>query len=390
MSTRYDAELKHHTTAFSSCLRNTASIIIHYNQTHTANTLFSTHSLRCTCKLQGKRLAQPYDKALISRLQCHLHAGIGTPKYRLPQRLFVGWSRVSSPPFLLIIMKLHVFLIVIISLATLSSQTEAKVTITIDGAEISVVDKDQSTANEPTVLSFPNTLATSLEADQHQKVLFKFTIRNTANKEAIKAHQTFVQFSNKQTQKKVVLIAEASNSDSQYRLDLPVSTSASNFGHSSGAYDITLFVGDASISNPTSWNVGSIKLTFAKGGETGKSIASWMKQSYDPLPVITHEFRQPEKRPPSVVSDAFTVLAIIPLILLIGIWLKLGVNFSDFPFSLASLGFHTGLTLIFAIFFCFWTTMNMFTTLKCLSGVVLVTSISGHSLLKTLAAKKGH
>ena len=192
---------------------------------------------------------------------------------------------------------------------------------------------------------------------------------------------------NQQTKKEVTLISEPS-ANLQYRLDLPVATSAPNFGHSSGTYDINLIVGDATITNPLIWKVASIKLTFPKVDESIKSIPSWMKLTYEPLPVINHLFKQPEKRPPAIVSDAFTILAVVPLFLLLGLWIKLGVNLSNFSLSLASIGFHTGLTLIFAIFVFFWTSMNMFTTIKCLSGVVLLTFLSGHSLLKSLSAKR--
>lgn len=263
------------------------------------------------------------------------------------------------------------------------------VTISIDGAEISVTDKDQSTSSDPVALTPPATLATPLEADQHQKLVFKFTIKDSSSKEAVKAHQAFVQFTNQVTKKEVTLIAEPA-ANLQYRLDLPVATSASNFGHSSGPYDINLVVGDATIANPLIWKVASIKLTFPRVDESSKSVPSWVKMSYEPLPVINHLFKQPEKRPAAIVSDAFTVLALVPLLLLIGLWIKLGVNLSNFSFSLAAIGFHTGLTLIFAIFVFFWTSMNMFTTLKCLSGVVLLTFLSGHSLLKGLSVKRGH
>ncbi|VDM30342.1 unnamed protein product [Toxocara canis] len=39
--------------------------------------------------------------------------------------------------------------------------------------------------------------------------------------------------------------------------------------------------------------------------------------NYEKLPEIKHMFREPEKRPSQVVSDAFTVLCILPLFLLL-------------------------------------------------------------------------
>ena len=43
------------------------------------------------------------------------------------------------------------------------------------------------------------------------------------------------------------------------------------------------------------------------------------KTRYTPKPEIIHQFRVPEKRPPIVVSNAFSVLVLVPLLLLFGL-----------------------------------------------------------------------
>jgi oligosaccharyltransferase complex subunit delta (ribophorin II) len=48
--------------------------------------------------------------------------------------------------------------------------------------------------------------------------------------------------------------------------------------------------------------------------------------------------REPEPRPSKMVSNAFTVLVLSPLLLLLVCWARLGVNVSNFPFSLSGLG----------------------------------------------------
>src|SRR4051794_35827656 len=54
-------------------------------------------------------------------------------------------------------------------------------------------------------------------------------------------------------------------------------------------------------------------------------------------------FRPAEKRPPSVVSNAFTGLVLAPLLLLFILWLRIGVNFNNLSLNLYTLGFHVGL-----------------------------------------------
>ena len=48
--------------------------------------------------------------------------------------------------------------------------------------------------------------------------------------------------------------------------------------------------------------------------------------------------REPETRPPPAVSSMFTLLCLSPVLILLGLWFKLGVNIGNFPFSIASLG----------------------------------------------------
>lgn len=54
-------------------------------------------------------------------------------------------------------------------------------------------------------------------------------------------------------------------------------------------------------------------------------------------------FREPEKRPPAMVSNLFTGLCLAPVLLLLILWAKLGINISNFPFSLSAIAFHVGL-----------------------------------------------
>jgi oligosaccharyltransferase complex subunit delta (ribophorin II) len=54
-------------------------------------------------------------------------------------------------------------------------------------------------------------------------------------------------------------------------------------------------------------------------------------------------FREPERRPPAFVSNLFTGLCMVPVLLLLILWARLGVNISNFPLSLSAITFHLGL-----------------------------------------------
>ncbi|CAB4024697.1 dolichyl-diphosphooligosaccharide--glycosyltransferase subunit 2-like, partial [Paramuricea clavata] len=131
---------------------------------------------------------------------------------------------------------------------------------------------------------------------------------------------------------------------------------------------------------------GSIKLSFA--GSPAEDKQQEKGGQFKRKPEIEHMFRQPEKRPPKTVSTAFTILALLPLLILFVAWLKLGVNLSNFQFSIPAIVFHVGLGGIFLLMYAFWTCLNMFSTLKLLGLVGSVTFLAGNSLLASLAAQR--
>ena len=65
-----------------------------------------------------------------------------------------------------------------------------------------------------------------------------------------------------------------------------------------------------------------------------------------------------------------------------------GVNVSGFPVSLSGLGFHLGLGSIFGLYYFFWLNMSMFTTLKYLIMIGVVTFLCGNSMLSKIAEKR--
>lgn len=164
-----------------------------------------------------------------------------------------------------------------------------------------------------------------------------------------------------------------------------VSAKDKDFGGLSGKYEIHLIVGDAVISNPVSWHLADVNLKFPADGGDAPAPA----QKADTVkPEIKHLFREPEKRPPAMVSNLFTLLCLAPaLIMFIG-WLRVGVNISGFPFSITAIGFHVGLGAIFTLYYYFWLQLDMFATMKYLLMVGVVTFLCGNSMLVRIATRR--
>lgn len=59
----------------------------------------------------------------------------------------------------------------------------------------------------------------NLEADYHQKIFMKFSLKDKNAQKSLLSHQTFVQFVNSENNQEVVFVAEP-DSSSVYRFDL--------------------------------------------------------------------------------------------------------------------------------------------------------------------------
>merc|ERR1712002_464388 len=111
-------------------------------------------------------------------------------------------------------------------------------------------------------------------------------------------------------------------------------------------------------------------------------------ESFQPKPTIEHLFRIPEKRPPKIVSNIFTVLVFSPLLVMIGMWVHAGANLLSFELDFTTLIFHVGLAGIFGLYYLFWIEFDMFQTLKILVLVGGITFLGGNSMLAKMAAHR--
>uniref|UniRef100_A0A4D5R9X7 Dolichyl-diphosphooligosaccharide--protein glycosyltransferase subunit 2 n=1 Tax=Scolopendra viridis TaxID=118503 RepID=A0A4D5R9X7_SCOVI len=257
--------------------------------------------------------------------------------------------------------------------------------VTVEALEIGTVDVDQATSSKMSKVVYPNKLPVILEADYHQKIQMKFTIRDK-NDGIMSAHQVFIRLTNKRTKQEIIFVSEP-DSSLVYRFDMDVNSKAKDFGYLSGEYQLDLILGDAIISNPFLWLIADVEISFPDN----PSPSPLQENQYTPKHEIQHIFREPEKRPSTVVSNTFTALTVAPLLLLFVLWYKVGVNFYNFHLNLGTIGFHVGLSAIFGLFTVFWLNLNMFTTLKYLALLGMITFLCGNSMLSKIAAsrKKG-
>ncbi|XP_055335498.1 dolichyl-diphosphooligosaccharide--protein glycosyltransferase subunit 2-like [Paramacrobiotus metropolitanus] len=257
-----------------------------------------------------------------------------------------------------------------------------KIKVTVPEIEIITQDPDGGKSASSVKVVRPNKLASAVNVAENQKLVVKFPVKNEADNELVKPDQAFVRLTHSKLDREVVLVAEADAAGHKVELDL--SKRAGDFNRLSGTYQLHVDVGDARFSNAISAHVGSVKLNFPGGiEELSDPLARFVAK-----PEIKHMFREPEKRPPATVSTAFSFAAIAPFVLLWLLWIRLGINFRNLDFHPSSIVFYGSLGGIFYLYYMFWISLNMFTTLKYLSVLGLIAFFSGNAMFARMNRKR--
>uniref|UniRef100_A0A671Z461 Dolichyl-diphosphooligosaccharide--protein glycosyltransferase subunit 2 n=1 Tax=Sparus aurata TaxID=8175 RepID=A0A671Z461_SPAAU len=256
--------------------------------------------------------------------------------------------------------------------------------VAVTNMDLSVVDKDQSIGTKTSRVDYPSKAKSSFTADSHQNFAMSFQLVDVNTGVELTPHQTFVRLLNQKTGQEVVFVAEP-DSKNLYKFELDTAERKSEFDSISGTYSLYLIVGDATLENPILWNVADVVLKFV---DEEAPAAIQPKTLYVPKPEIQHLFREPEKKPPTVVSNTFTALILSPFLLLLILWFKLGANISNFSFSPSTVLFHVGHAAILGLMYVYWTHLNMFQTLKYLAIIGGVTFLAGNRMLAQKAVKR--
>ncbi|KAM3729081.1 Dolichyl-diphosphooligosaccharide--protein glycosyltransferase subunit [Dirofilaria immitis] len=259
------------------------------------------------------------------------------------------------------------------------------VKVRIEDVTVAVFDRELLKPSSSISVKENSKIGKTLEADVHSKMEIRFKVEEAKTGEAILVHQAFVIFVHSDTRQEIIFVATPDH-NRNYVFDVDFEKAAKDFEGLSGRYAVRLVVGDLAISHAFDWNLVDVNLKLPA------IAASKIKKSgrivYDKAPEIKHIFREPEKRPPQIVSTVFVFLCAIPLLVLLILWLRIGINFGNIPTSPSVLIFHSGLIGIFGLYFVFWMQLTMFETLKYLSVIGTVTFISGNRLLRILAARR--
>lgn len=68
-------------------------------------------------------------------------------------------------------------------------------------------------------MKYPETLSEMLVADQHQRVILKFVVRDTSSGRPTEVHQAFVKITHMDSKREIIFVAETDSND-VYKFDM--------------------------------------------------------------------------------------------------------------------------------------------------------------------------
>lgn len=260
--------------------------------------------------------------------------------------------------------------------------------VTISDTQITVSESEDSqdiSSGKKHKVESGKKLDTPVKAGQSQHLLVDFKVKGQSGN-ILQVQQAFVKLTSSHGRE---LIQPAKYSTKGYSAHFSVREVANEFYGQSGNFELQIIVGDAFVSNPTAWTVGSVSFTFSNTSRVDPPADPFAKQAD-----IKHVFRVPDKRPPKTISLAFTAAALgIPaLVLFVGL-IRVGANVSNFPTGanfIFAVGFQASLAAILSLFVLYWLRLNMVQTLTYLGVLALPTLFFAHRNLNGLSKVKQH
>ncbi|EGD79800.1 hypothetical protein PTSG_13096 [Salpingoeca rosetta] len=261
--------------------------------------------------------------------------------------------------------------------ASLEQSLAVTAAATVSDMTISVLDG--SVVAESETVSHPKKLSKALAADDSQALRVSFAVKDDTGAD-VTPHQAVVRLTHAATGAEVQF--QATRSGKAFVFDLDLADDGEDvLGSLSGDYKLSVVVGDVTISPAIVWDLGAVTITFHKTAPPAKQPSR-----FDPKPEIKHLFREPESRPPVIVSFVFTAIVVAPILVLLVLWAGVGANISYFPWSnINAFLFHGSLGAILLLYVTFWLQLNIFECLMYLTPLSALLVFSGRNLLRKLA-----
>jgi hypothetical protein len=156
-----------------------------------------------------------------------------------------------------------------------------------------------------------------------------------------------------------------------------------------GNYPLKLYAFGTKRKKDIYMDIGNIEVDFFYAEKQNNAEK---EESFEPLPEIKHIFKPAKVLPPVALPISFSVLVLLPWVVLIFGWKSIGINWSNFPsiFSvqfLFSSAFLVNLGGVIFIYFLYWTRLNVFEAFSLLTPSCLLLAFLGRQCLTEMACR---
>ncbi|KIX97721.1 uncharacterized protein Z520_06499 [Fonsecaea multimorphosa CBS 102226] len=275
--------------------------------------------------------------------------------------------------------------------STLGSSVGAASTWTFADASLSVTSKGSAAAKDGGIkekLTPSQPLSTPVLLGSSDTL--KITLTTQEGKSAKRPHQAFLLLQDQERKLDVSYpfsVKESGKAKVELtHKDLPVQFLTNNTSGLSASILI------ASFGTAPGYNSPAFTLQVKTDSNTPIPAAE-KPLRYGKLPEIHHIFRSDPKSPPAIISLVFVAAVVGTLPLLAGAWLALGLNLSSLPksFSTSPVShafFISSIAGIEFVFFCYYTTWNLFQTLPVLGVLGVTAFLSGSRALTEVQERR--
>eukprot|EP00698_Gefionella_okellyi_P005443 TRINITY_DN14988_c0_g1_i1.p1 TRINITY_DN14988_c0_g1~~TRINITY_DN14988_c0_g1_i1.p1 ORF type:complete len:376 (-),score=123.97 TRINITY_DN14988_c0_g1_i1:45-1172(-) len=212
-----------------------------------------------------------------------------------------------------------------------------------------------------------------------QKLIVKFRVADGADK-LFRPQQAFVRLRNKDSNQEQVFVATAQGKAAEHNLAVTIPATEVP----SGAYEVSILVGDAQLQSPTQWVIAELAVS---NDAVSVPVRLW-ESLYAARNEIVHQFRRPEKRPSAFMATVFSAGVLAPILLLLGGLLAIGANLRNLPLGakfLPAVAFIALLGAIMALYVLYWLQLTLFPTLGLLTALGTAAIFAGQRALSDRA-----
>ncbi|CAM9132124.1 unnamed protein product [Phaeothamnion confervicola] len=271
-------------------------------------------------------------------------------------------------------------------------------TARVDGASVIVSPSSSSDAAGARTFAAPlsaGVAAADAASGEYVHVCFALTTAHGS----FNPHQSFVRFAHAETGLDVYFVASTrgAGGGGQRCAAVNLAREMGTFLQRSGAYKVSVLVGDPAIDPPVRADLGRIELRFPPAPVPQwplytKPLLYESDTTLEALPEKHHTFRRPESRPPAAVSGLFTLVVLAPLAVFAAALGWLGGNLRRLPSGAGfayCMSYQACIGAVLGLFIWYWISLTMIETLTMLTPLLLATGLLGRKALMGLAHEDG-